>query len=208
MRASTIAAILAFTATALSAPTKSSLAPVTKRQVFGRDTNSALNDCSNAADQFTCVRVVNTIANWDGSVNNVNNFLNVAGGLSGSDLTNLENSALGAANAEPGFLQTLSTISGLSQAGQDAATQLGNVFPKVPQNLGRLLDGSGFPVQSAIDAINDARCPPPVGTDSILVLIGTLWQEAAAAAGADTPGFPLGPNVCAKDNGNSGDAFN
>jgi hypothetical protein len=42
---------------------------------------------------------------------------------------------------------------------------------------------------------------------TILGAISQLWISSAAAAGADTPGGALGPDVCNKPGGNSGDAF-
>ena len=159
------------------------------------------------------------IGGWDDSVNGVNLFLNTANNLSGQDLTNAEFAALRFANAEPGFLTTLQGTPGLSQAGQNAANTLGQVFPAVPQNLVELTQ-SEISVQDALSNINGIRYAYLDAPDVILLTdisnscpqilgnIGTLWVESAAAAGADTPGFPLGPDACPKPNGNSGDAFN
>lgn len=206
MKASTITAVLAFTATALSAPTKSYTRPST-RSIFSKRTfQDALNDCSNAADSSLCQQVVGAINHWDNSVNTVNNFLNIANGLSGQDLTDQENIALTAADEEPGFLNTLMNTPGLSQAGIDAANTLGQVFPGVPQNLNQLLN-SEILVSDAVNNINNLRCSFS-GDSEILQNIGTLWVEAAAAAGADVPGTPLGPAICEKAPTNSGDAYN
>jgi hypothetical protein len=208
MKASTITTILAFTATALSAPTKSYTHPsITPRSIFSkRSVQNAINDCnSNSPNPSLCETVVNAIAGWDNSVNTVNNFLNIANGLSGQDLTNNENIALSAANLEPGFLNTLMNTPGLSQAGINAANTLGQVFPGVPQNLVELTN-SAILVSDAVNNINTLRCSSP-GDSNILENIGILWVESAAAAGADTPGTPLGPNFCPKSP-NTGDGYN
>jgi hypothetical protein len=207
MKASTITAILAFTATALSAPTKSYTYPsITSRSLFGkRSLQSAINDCSNTPNTSLCEQVVGSIGGWDDSVNAVNNFLNIANGLSGQDLTDNEFTALRFANAEPGFLNTLMNTPGLSQAGINAANTLGQVFPGVPQNLVDLTN-SAILVSDAVNNINTLRCSAP-GDSNILENIGILWVESAAAVGADTPGTPLGPNACPKSP-NTGDAYN
>jgi len=208
MKASTIAAILAFTATALSAPTKSYTHPsITPRSIFSkRSVQDAVNDCSaNAPIPDLCGQVVTAIAAWDDSVNTVNNFLNIANGLTGQDLTDNEFAALRAANAEPGFLSTLMNTPGLSQAGIEAANTLMQVFPGVPQNLVELTN-SAILVADAVDNINNLRCSFS-GDSNILENIGTLWVESAAAVGADTPGFPLGPDACPKSP-NTGDGYN
>jgi hypothetical protein len=207
MKASTITAILAFTATALSAPTKSYTHPfITPRSIFSkRSVQDAINDCnSNSPTPELCVQVVTAIGGWDDSVNTVNNFLNIANGLTGQDLTDNEFTALNAANLEPGFLGTLMNTPGLSQAGIDAANTLLQVFPGVPQNL-VLLTNSEILVSDAVDNINNLRCSFP-GDANILENIGTLWVESAAAAAADPPGFPLGPNACPKSP-NTGDGY-
>lgn len=207
MKASTITAILAFTATALSAPTKSYTHPsITPRSIFSkRSVQDAVNDCnSNSPTPDLCEQVVTAIGGWDDSVNTVNNFLNIANGLTGQDLTDNEFTALRAANAEPGFLGTLMNTPGLSQAGVDAANTLMQVFPGVPQNLVELTN-SEILVSDAVDNINNLRCSFS-GDSNILENIGTLWVESAAAVGADTPGFPLGPDACPKSP-NTGDGY-
>ena len=207
MKASTITAILAFTATALTAPTKSYTHPsITPRSIFSkRSLQDAVNDCiSTVPIPDLCIQVVTAISGWDYSVNTVNNFLNIANGLSGQDLTDKEFTALTAANAEPGFLNTLMNTPGLSQAGIDAANTLMQVFPGVPQNLVELMN-SEILVSDAVDNINNLRCSSP-GNSKILENIGTLWVEAAATVGADTPGAPLGPNICPKSP-NTGDGY-
>jgi hypothetical protein len=155
MKASTITTILAFTATAIAAPSR--YPRVSKPSVFGRrDVQQAVNDCQNAATPDVCEQVVTAIAAWDDSVNGVNLFLNTADSLSGQDLTNGEFAALRFANAEPGFLTTLQGTPGLSQAGQVAASTLGQVFPAVPQNLVELTQ-SEILVQDALNNINNVR---------------------------------------------------
>ncbi|KAF8851030.1 hypothetical protein BDZ45DRAFT_164092 [Acephala macrosclerotiorum] len=200
MKASTIAAILSFSVAALAAPITYTV-PKHSSPFGKRDLQTAVNDCSNTANPSLCEQVVTTINSWDVSVNGVNDFLNTAEGLTNPDLTNAENTALGLANLEPGFLSVLQGTPGLSAAGQQAATTLGQVFGAVPQNLQDLLDASES-VQTAVDNINSVRCAQILGN------IGQLWVESAAAVGADTPGFPLGPLVCVKTGGNVGDAFN
>jgi hypothetical protein len=156
MKASTITAILAFTATAIAAPS-SPYPRVSKPSVFGkRDVQQAVNDCQNTATPDVCEQVVTAIAAWDDSVNEVNQFLNTANNLSGQDLTNAEFNALRFANAEPGFLSTLQGTPGLSQAGQNAANILGHVFPAVPQNLVELTQ-SEILVSDAVNNINNVR---------------------------------------------------
>lgn len=92
-------------------------------------------------------------------------------------------------------------VPGLSTAGQDAAAHLGQIFPVVPTSLQNVVSGG-----SAIDAataINAVRCP----SGGILDDISTLWLEAAAAVGADTPGGTLGPFACLRGSAGS-DAYN
>lgn len=206
MKASTVAAILAFTASAIAAPTnyysmpgKPSTDSPAPRSVFGkRSFQQALADCNGGAE---CESVVNTINDWDTSVNQVNDFLNNGEGLQNPDLTTAEQNALDFANKEPGFLNTLMNIPNLDAAGQAAANTLGQVFPAVPSNLQSLLDAQES-VQQGVDNINTVRCAQILGN------ISQLWISAAAAAGADTPGGALGPLFCQKPGGNTGDAYN
>ena len=195
MHASTIAAILAFTASALALPAKTT---------YGnskRDTSVAFSRCDEASDVALCETVVNAVAGWDDSVNAVNLFLNTAASLSGSDLTAAEQIASDAASKEPGFLGTLLATPGLSDDDIASANDLGtNIFPIVPTTFSQLLN-SEIGVADALNNINTPRCA------SILPDIGRLWQAAAAAAGADTPGFPLGPHACLKNPDNTGDAY-
>lgn len=220
MKASTITLILTFTAAALALPTnkpakagtytpyngKATKTP-SRSLLFGkRTTEQAIDDCGSNDNPTLCTTVVNAIVGWDASVNTVNDFLNNAESKTGSDLTSFEQNALNFANLEPGFLATLQSTPGLSQEGVGAANVLGapgtGVFPQVPANLQTLLDGSGTPVQTAVDKINNVRCA------QILGAISTLWEQAALAAGADAPGGALGPFVCQKPGGNVGDAYN
>jgi hypothetical protein len=213
MRASVIAAILTFTASAIAAPVAAPVAAPTNyytvpepstdaptvRSIFGkRSSQQALADCGSNTQ---CQNVVNTIIDWDTSVNQVNDFLNNGGSQPNPAVTNSEQNALNFANKEPGFLATLQGTPGLDAAGQAAASTLGQVFPAVPQNLQTLLN-SGATVQQGIDNINNVRCP------SILGNISQLWISAAAAVGADTPGGALGPLTCEKPGGNVNDAYN
>ncbi|KAF2111292.1 hypothetical protein BDV96DRAFT_690654 [Lophiotrema nucula] len=206
MKASTIAAILSFTAAAAAAP-------ASRTKLYGGRTNlnkrqaltglqKAQADCQSGgnADPDTCLNVVNAINGWDQSVNTVNNFLNIAESLSGDDLTNNENTAKTAADLEPGFLTTLRNTPNLDATGQSAAATLDTFFPIVPDNVNKLLAAEES-VQDGVNAINDARC------NHVLQAIGDLWISAAAAAGADTPGRPLGPLVCTLNAGNVGDAY-
>lgn len=196
MKTTAAASFLALAAAVLAAPT--SLPTSLARRAVG----DALNDCSGAPDPNQCRNVVVTIARWDNSVNEVNDFLNRAAGLAGADLQNAAQFALSAANFEPGFLGTLQGTGGLSGRGQDAATTLGSIFPTVPGALQQAANGE-ISGQSAINAINQVRC----GT-GILENIAILWIEAAAAVGADVPGGPLGPFACEKEPENIGDAYN
>lgn len=207
MKASAITTILVFTATALSAPTKSYTHPsITPRSIFSkRSSQDAINDCGSNSNPGLCVQVVKAISGWDDSVNIVNNFLNIANDLTGQDLTDNESTALQAAQAEPGFLTTLMNTPGLSQEGIDAANSLMQVFPGVPQNLVDLTQSSIL-VSDAVNIINNLRCSFS-GGGNILKNIGTLWVASAAAAGADTPGAPLGPDFCPKSP-NTGDGYN
>jgi len=210
MKASVITAILAFSVSAMAAPLASPATDYahwpktsTRSLVAKRSTAQALSDCQ--TDE--CRTVVTAITGWDFSVNIVNAFLNSATSLPvDQTLTDVENTALDFANLEPGFLGTLKATPGLSAAGLAAAATLGDpttgVFPQVPANLKTLLDGSGTTVQFAVDQINAVRC------SQILTAISTLWVEAAAAAGADTPGLALGPNQCPKPGGQVGNAYN
>ncbi|OCK85367.1 hypothetical protein K432DRAFT_343306 [Lepidopterella palustris CBS 459.81] len=195
MKASTITAIIAFTASAIASPVYK-VAPVLRT----RDAAVAAARCANAANPGICQSVVETINGWDESVNTVNDFLNRAPLLAGQDLVNLENIALQLALNEPGFLGILKSTPGISPQGLAAATTLGQVFPAVPQNLQGLVQGT-VTLTDAINNINTIRCP------SILPNISLLWVEAARAAGADTPGFALGPNFCPLLPANVGDGY-
>jgi hypothetical protein len=144
--------------------------------------------------------VVLTIQDWDSSVNNVNTFLNNAATTTTVTPRDAQN-ALDFANNEPEFLTTLMNVPGLSIAGQDAAANLGQIFPIVPTSLQKVVSG-GSAVDAA-NAINAARCP----TGGILDDIRTLWIAAAAAVAADTPGGTLGPFACLRGPTGS-DAYN
>jgi hypothetical protein len=98
--------------------------------------------------------------------------------------------ALNAANAEPGFLGTLSTTAGLDSAGTAAAQTLMTVFPGIPALLNIAVAGEDSFAGDAVNGINDLRC------NKALRVIGDLWIAAAAAVGADVPSRPAGPNVC------------
>jgi len=203
MKSSTIAAILSFSVASFALPVDyvvpEHLSPFGKRSVL-----SAISDCDNAPNPEVCSNVVTTITQWDASVNAVNTFLNTAESLSGQDLVAAEQMALQFAQLEPDFLAALQGVKGLSSNGMQAAMSLGQVFPAVPGNLTALLSTSQN-VQTTVDNINNARCGGPA---NILEKIGELWIDAAVAANADAPGRPLGPNVCTKPGGNSGDAYN
>jgi hypothetical protein len=155
MKATVIAAILAFTTSAVAAPLES-------RQIISNCATSeqglcnAINDCASSSNQDACVNVVKAINGWDSSVNTVNNFLNEANELTNPTLTSDEGRALLAANQEPGFLGTLQSTSGLSQAGQAAASRLGTNFPQIPQTLANLENGIGS-VQDGVSTINNIR---------------------------------------------------
>jgi hypothetical protein len=112
----------------------------------------------------------------------VNQFLN--------DPTLDPQGALNAANAEPGFLGTLSTTAGLNSAGTAAAQTLMTFFPGIPALLNIAVAGEGSFAGDAVNGINDLRC------NRVLTAIGDLWIAAAAAVGADVPNRPAGPNVC------------
>jgi len=186
MRTSTIAA----TVTVLTAAYAS---PLSRRQ------SPEISHCANASNSTLCIDTVNAINGWDNSVNGVNNFLNVAGTSAQPALTDIQTLI----DAEPGFLGILGSTSGLSQAGQDAVTFLtANFGPKVKDEFDGVVAGTTG-VHDGVTEINSARC----GSDGILENIGTVWVEAAAAAGADVPGRPLGPTVCEKEPVNSGDAY-
>ncbi|TKA53620.1 hypothetical protein B0A49_12353 [Cryomyces minteri] len=131
------------------------------------------------------------ITGWDSSVNGVNDFLN-------SDKD--EGKPADFAGLEPGFLATLEATPSLGSKGAEAAAALEKAFPAIPQALADLISG-GQSVQQAQDAINNIRCP------TVLSNISTLWIEAAAAAGADTPGAALGSILCPLNNEITGDAY-
>lgn len=214
MKTSAIAAILSFTSAAAAAPAPSTSTPAPPTvKLYGRRINfytrqsltgvaKAQADCQSGSnpDPDTCLNVVNAINDWDASVNAVNLFLNTAESLSGSGLTMAEQTASDAAGREPGFLNTLRNIPNLDSTGHSAASTLDTFFPFVPGNLTALLN-SEESVQDGVNGINDARC------NHVLQAIGDLWIAAAAAAGADAPGRPLGPQVCVLNNGNIGDGY-
>jgi hypothetical protein len=203
MKSSTIAAILTFSVVSLAAPVDHVVSE--RASPFGkRSVTDAIKDCDNAADTVLCSNVVTTINQWDVSVNAVNDFLNNADNLNGQALTTAEETALQLAQLEPDFLAALQGVPNLDSTGTAAATGLGQVFPAVPGNLISALKAQQS-VQETVDNINTARCG---GSSKILDRIGDLWQAAAIAAGADTPGRPLGPKACLKNGGNVGDAFN
>ncbi|KUJ07641.1 uncharacterized protein LY89DRAFT_360457 [Mollisia scopiformis] len=200
MKSSTIVAILSFSVASLAAPT--TYTTPTRSSHFGkRSEQDAINDCQNTGNPSLCEQVVTAVSSWDTSVNMVNMFLNDAETSSGETLIDLENMALAFANLEPGFLSTLVGTPNISPDGVSAANTLMQVFSAVPGNLTLLINGDQS-VSSTVDNINNVRCAQILGN------IGELWQQAAAAAGADVPGTPLGPNFCPKSGGNSGDAYN
>jgi hypothetical protein len=172
MKPSTIAIILSFTASTIAAPYARFGNTMAKRD--------AVADCGT---NQVCVTVAQAIEGWVQSVNTVNQFLN--------DPTLDPQGALNAANAEPGFLGTLSTTAGLNSAGTAAAQTLMTFFPGIPALLNIAVAGEGSFAGDAVNGINDLRC------NRVLTAIGDLWIAAAAAAvGADVPNRPAGPNVC------------
>jgi hypothetical protein len=98
--------------------------------------------------------------------------------------------ALNAANLEPGFLGTLSTTAGLDSTGTAAAQNLMTFFPGIPALLNIAVAGEGNFGGDAVNGINDLRC------NRVLESIGDLRISAAAAVGADVPDRPAGPNAC------------
>jgi hypothetical protein len=144
MKASLLAAGLAMATNSMAAP------------LNARDVQKAVNDCANTANPSLCEQVVTAINGWDGSVNGVNVFLNTALSLNGQALADAKFSALRFANAEPGFLTTLSQTPNLSSAGQSAVQTLMNVFGAIPTNLQQLTQSEIF-VQDAVKNINSIR---------------------------------------------------
>jgi hypothetical protein len=138
MKSSTIAIILSFTASSIAAPYARFGNTMAKRD--------AVADCGT---NQACVTVAQAIEGWVQSANTVNQFLN--------DPTLDPQVALNAANAEPGFLGTLSTTAGLDSAGTAAAQTLTTFFPGIPALLNIAVAGEGNFAGDAVNGINDLR---------------------------------------------------
>ena len=139
------------------------------------------------SDSTAAKDVVSSITEWETDVNTVNEFLN------NPTAANL-NSAIDSAQNEPVQLGILSKVTGLSAAGQSAATLLTGNFDSVVSNLQNAQAGS-ISTEDATTAINFNRCC------TILPAIGILWTAAAEASDAGfTPPAPQLEDQCASIN--------
>ncbi|KAJ5758376.1 hypothetical protein N7520_005532 [Penicillium odoratum] len=132
--------------------------------------------------------VIGNITAWLGDIDCVNLFLErAAAGLSTDNLRDEAVIAWTCAEDEPTRLNDLKELPGLSKAGRDAATTLGEVFPAVPGNLTDIIahPGDKREVKKDLENINTLRCT------QVLPNIDVLW--AAAADLAKWPAVPAVP---------------
>jgi hypothetical protein len=122
--------------------------------------------------------VIETITTWLGDIETVNLFLERAPKLRTTDLKTEAQIAWNRAEDEPAQLSSLSSLPGLSKAGQNAARDLANVFAAVPDNLTDIIVNAGKKgvVKRDLDNISDLRC------NTVLPNVEILWAEAAKLA--------------------------
>lgn len=122
--------------------------------------------------------VIETITTWLGDIDTVNLFLERAAGLDSSDLKIEAQIAWTRAEDEPVQLGNLKDLRGLSKTGQEAASELANVFSAIPGNLTDIIvhAGSSSIVKEDLANINYLRC------NVVLPDIDILWLAAAELA--------------------------
>jgi hypothetical protein len=134
--------------------------------------------------------VINSIIAWINDVNNVNSFLNSAGGLSGDDLGSAAQTALGFAQDEPVQLGILGSV--VDPSNPDVQT-LQTVFGQVLTGLQNIINdpNDSDQVNSNVNLINQVRCI------NVLPSASGLWTAAAAAVGAPPPPDANREDACA-----------
>ncbi|KAF7198634.1 hypothetical protein HII31_00373 [Pseudocercospora fuligena] len=163
----------------------------------GKRQSSCITDTVNNPNQQ---QIIDSINQWNSDVNNVNNFLNTAHTLSGSDLSSAANNALISASDEPCQLGTLSSISDIGgDAFTCAVNDLKNIFgTHVLDNLNKILSNvdDTSAVTDAINDINLFRCC------NVLPDADILFTDASESDGAgDSVQKTAGrPDACASIN--------
>ncbi|KAJ4389710.1 hypothetical protein N0V93_007182 [Gnomoniopsis smithogilvyi] len=150
----------------------------------------------NAAAAANAQQVQDNVNQWLQDIKDVNTFVDTALNLkSAQDISDAASTAFVAAQDEGTQNDNLAAAVQLDSLGalanKDLANQFGIIGPAIndtifnPQNL-----------QKNLDAINGARCPPPVGDGAILEE-GAVQQAAAQAVGAvaDAPEIPQACNA-------------
>ncbi|KAJ4425187.1 hypothetical protein N0V82_000242 [Gnomoniopsis sp. IMI 355080] len=139
-------------------------------------------------------QVQDNVNQWLQDIKDVNTFVDTAAGLnSDQEISDAAKTAFVAAQDEGTQNDNLAAAVKLDSIGalanKDLANQFNIIGPAIndtifnPQNL-----------QKNLDAINGARCPPPVGDGAILEE-GAVQLAAAQAVGA-TADAPEIPNAC------------
>lgn len=142
--------------------------------------------------------VFDAINAWNSDVVTVNNFLNMALGLTPIGILTTIESVLNAAEDEPTRLQTLACVTGVSP-GTRAQAAADDLFAGFDNNvivpLGNILSspGDAANVQTNLDTINIFRCC------NVLPDLDVLWSFTAAATGISSfvPLTAPRPNQCA-----------
>ncbi|CAN8102952.1 unnamed protein product [Discula destructiva] len=148
----------------------------------------------NATVDDLAQQVASSINSWLQDIQNVNTFVDTAGGLtSAQDISNAAATAFVSAQDEGTQNNNLAQLTTLDASGNAANIDLANQFniigPAIndtasnPQNL-----------QMNLAKINGARCPGPVGNGAIFEE-GEVQQSAALAAGVTAP-LPQLPAAC------------
>ncbi|KAF2666631.1 hypothetical protein BT63DRAFT_427066, partial [Microthyrium microscopicum] len=112
----------------------------------------------------TTDEITQQIAGWAGDVDDVNNFLDTAAGLSAADVLNLANAVLSVnVMDEPKRLSFLcGDTSSFSAAGVAACANLPGNFAAVPAGFMTIINGGGSAasVATGVQSINNARYVP------------------------------------------------
>jgi len=101
--------------------------------------------------------IIQQVNGWTANVITVNTFLNTV--IGSSDPAGLAQTALAAANQEPGHLSVLQHLLNTDDSqGQNAASELSNVFPGVPAAIQSIINNpSANNVQNQVNIINQLR---------------------------------------------------
>jgi hypothetical protein len=155
--------------TALSVPTPQPQAGAPGVSQFCTDSGPPSQDAT-----------VSAILSWNADVVMVNSFLNMAGSLSGSSLSDAATIANSFANDEPAELGILACIPNLGDDANNAIDSLSAVFgADVLDNLATIINSPDdtAAVTAAINGINSIRCC------TVLPSVDILWPAAANALG-------------------------